>query len=622
LALVADTLPKLLRAWARRTPHALALREKEYGIWQRVTWEEYLGHVRRFCLGLEALGVARGDKVAILSENCREWLYAELAAMSLSAVGVGVYPTSPAAEVKYVVAHCEAVVVVCEDQEQVDKILEVSAELPRLRTIVVADMRGLRAYRDPRILSFEEVERRGAERELAEPGRFDALVDATEAAETAFLIYTSGTTGFPKGAMISHRNVLAQAESASEATGIGAGDSVVSYLPLCHVAEQALSVYLPLHQGMEVSFAESVRTIQEDLREIAPTVFLGVPRIWEKLQASIVVKMQEAPRWRRALFALALRWGGAVAEARLAGRPPGLLGRVRHLAAYLLVLRALQNFVGLRRARRTFSAAAAISPEVLRFFHAIGIPVREGYGMTECTGFSFVQREGEVRLGTVGRAVRGLDFRLAEDGELLKRGETVFLGYYRDPEATAATIRDGWLHSGDVAERDPDGQLRIVDRKKAIFVTAGGKNVSPSLVENSLKVSPYVKEAVVVGDGEKFLAALVQLDFENVGQWATERRLPYTNFKSLTRLPEVRDLVAAEIDRANDGLAPVEQVRAFRLLDKELDHDDAEVTATMKVRRKAIYEKFAPLIAEIYGGSQPWAANEPPRSPPAGSRSS
>ncbi len=608
MALLTDTLPKLLRERARQAPGAIALREKEYGIWQRETWDDYLGHVRRFCLGLAALGVGKGDRVAILSENCREWVFAELAAMSASAVGVGVYPTSPAPEVKYVVAHSGAVVVVCEDQEQVDKVLEVSAELPAVRRIVVADERGLSGYRDPRLMSFEGVERLGEERARASPGEFDALVDATEAGETAFLIYTSGTTGFPKGAMISHRNVLAQARAAAEATGIRPGDSVVSYLPLCHVAEQILSVYLPLHLGMEVSFAESVRTIQEDLREIAPSVFLGVPRIWEKLQASIIVKMQEAPRWRRALFERMLAWGRRAAELRLAGRPPGPLERVRRALAYLLVLRALQNYVGLRRSRLTFTAAAAVSPEVLRFFHAIGIPVREGYGMTECTGFSFVQREGEVRLGTVGRAIPGLEYRIAADGELVKRGETVFLGYYRDPEATAATIRDGWLHTGDVAEQDPDGQLRIVDRKKAIFVTAGGKNVSPSLVENALKVSPYVKEAVVLGDGEKFLAALVQIDFENVGQWATERRLPYTNFRSLARLPEVRDLVAAEVDRTNEGLAPVEQVRAFRLLEKELDHDDNEVTATMKVRRKTIYEKFAPLIAEIYGGARSGAA--------------
>jgi long-chain acyl-CoA synthetase len=330
-------------------------------------------------------------------------------------------------------------------------------------------------------------------------------------------------------------------------------------------------------------------------------VFLGVPRIWEKLQASIVVKMQEAARWRRAIFERAVAHGRRCAERRLAGRPLGPVDRALRLLWYLLVLRALQNFVGLRETRLAFTAAAAISPEVLRFFHAIGVPVREGYGMTECTGFSFVQREGDVRLGTVGRPIPGTEYRIAEDGELLKRGETIFLGYYRDPEATAATIRDGWLHTGDVAEEDPDGHLRIVDRKKAIFVTAGGKNVSPSLVENALKVSPYVKEAVVVGDAERFLAALIQIDFENVGQWATERRLAYTNFKSLAGLPEVRDLVAAEVERANEGLSPVEQVKTFRLLDKELDHDDNEVTATMKVRRKTIYEKFGPLIRDIYG---------------------
>jgi long-chain acyl-CoA synthetase len=601
VAVVADTLPKVLRARAVAAPDDVALREKEYGIWQRVTWAGYLARVRHFCLGLGELGVGPGDKVAILSENCREWVIAELAAMSTSAVGVGVYPTSPAAEVRYVVAHSEATVVVCEDQEQVDKILEVGDALPRVRHVIHADGRGLRRYRDPRLVSFEEVERRGAERDRHDPGRFDALVDATRAEDVCFFIYTSGTTGFPKGAMITHRNVLAQARAAAEATGIRAGDGVVSYLPLCHVAEQIFSVFLPLHLGMPVSFAESIRTIQEDLREIAPSLFLGVPRIWEKLQASIVVKMQEARPWRRALFGWALAAGRRHAEALLArGRAP-LLARVERALAYLLVLRALQNHVGLRRARLTFSAAAAVSPEVLRFFHALGIAVREGYGMTECTGFSFVQRAGEVRLGTVGRAVPGLEHRLAPDGELLKRGETIFAGYWRDPDATAATVVDGWLHSGDVAEEDPDGQLRIVDRKKAIFVTAGGKNVSPSLVENALKVSPYVKEAVVVGDGEKYLAALVQIDFENVGQWATERRLPYTNFRSLTRLPEVRALVGAEIDRANEGLAPVEQVRAFRLLDKELDHDDDEVTATMKVRRKTIYDKFAPLIAELYG---------------------
>jgi long-chain acyl-CoA synthetase len=601
VALVADTLPKLLRRWAGAAPGAVALREKEFGVWQRVDWRDYLGQVRGACLGLVALGMKPGDKVAILSENCREWVFAELAAMAGSAVGVGVYPTSPANEVRYVIAHSEARFVVCEDQEQVDKILEVSAELPGLERIIVCDDRGLRRYADPRLLSFAALQRLGEQRAAAEPGLFDALVDATGPDGVAFLIYTSGTTGFPKGAMITHRNVLAQARAAAEATGIRAGDQVVSYLPLCHVAEQILSVFLPLQLGMAVNFAESVRTIQEDLREIAPTVFLGVPRIWEKLQSSILVKMQEAPRWRRWLFERALGHGRRCAEAELAGRPLGAGARALRWLHWVLVMRALQNFVGLRRARLSFTAAAAVSPEVLWFFHALGIPVREGYGMTECTGFSFVQREGGVRPGTVGVAIPELEYRIAPDGELLMRGPGIFLGYFKNPEATAEAVQDGWLRSGDVAQLDPDGQLRIVDRKKSIFVTAGGKNVSPSMVENALKVSPYVKEAVVVGDGEKFLAALVQLDFENVGEWATQRRIPYTTFKSLAQTPQVRELLAAEIDRINDGLAPVEQVRAFRLLDKELDHDDNEVTATMKVRRATIEAKFGPLIREFYG---------------------
>ena len=604
MALVTDTLPRLLRERARVAPQGVALREKEYGIWQRTSWRGYLRHVRRACLGLTALGMKPGDKVAILSENRREWVWAELAAMCGSAVGVGVYPTSPANEVGYVIAHSEARFVVCEDQEQVDKVLEVSAQLPLLERIIVADQRGLRRYTDPRLLSFEALEALGKASEEAAPERFDALVDATDPEAVAFLIYTSGTTGFPKGAMISHRNVLAQARAAAEATGIRAGDEVVSYLPLCHVAEQILSVFLPLWLGMTVNFAESVRTIQEDLREIAPTVFLGVPRIWEKLQASILVKMQEAPRWRRWLFERALGHGRRCAEVELSGGAVGPAWRARRWLDWLLLGRALQNYIGLRRTRLSYTAAAAISPEVLWFFHALGVRIHEGYGMTECTGFAFVQRAGQLRPGTVGVAIPGLEYLIATDGELFMKGPGVFLGYYKNVEATAETIRDGWLQSGDVAVLDPDGQLRIVDRKKAIFVTAGGKNVSPSLVENALKVSPYVKEAVVLGDGEKFLAALLQIDFENVGEWATQRRIAYTNFRSLAQCPEVLELVSAEVSRINDGLSPVEQVKAFRLLDKELDHDDNEVTATMKVRRKTIEQKFGPLIREIYGAAR------------------
>ena len=598
----AETLTGLLLERARAHPGRVALREKEFGIWQRVTWAEYLGHVRRTALGLGRLGFAPGDNLAIVSENRREWLYAQLGATAAGGRAVGVYPTSPASEVQYVVDHSQATVVVCEDQEQTDKILEVGDRLPRVNKIVVADMKGLRRCGDPRIVSFAELERLGAQEEQAAPGRFAEMAVRVRPEDVALIIYTSGTTGHPKGAMITHRNILAMTRAMIAATGVQESDSVVSYLPLCHVAEQIFSVFLSLALGVTVNFAESIRTIQEDLREIAPTVFLGVPRIWEKLQSSIVIGMKEAPAWRQRLYARCLGQGYRLAEKRLARRAWSALDRLAYGACYLLLFRALQNYVGLRRAWFTFSAASAISPEVLRFFHALGIRVKEGYGMTECSGLSFIHPGDDIRLGTVGTPVPGLEFRVAEDGELLKRGEQIFAGYFRDPQATAQVVdAQGWLHTGDVVEVDEAGHVKIVDRKKAILITAGGKNISPTEIENALKVSPYIKEAIVLGEGEKFVAALIQIDFDNVGKWATDQRLAYTNFKSLSGLPQVVALVAGEVEKANQSLARVKQVRAFRLLDKELDHDDDEVTATMKVRRQTIYRKYAGLIAEIYG---------------------
>ena len=597
-----ETLVSLFLRRAAEHPDRVALREKEFGIWQRVTWADYLGHVRRAALGFARLGLEPGQNVAILSENRREWLYAELGAVAAGGRAVGVYPTSPAAEVQYVVDHSQAPIVVCEDQEQTDKILEESDRLPHVRHIVVADMKGLRGYTDPRILSFQDLERLGAEEDTARPGRFEEMASRVRPEDVAIIIYTSGTTGHPKGAMITHRNILAMTRAMVEATGITPADSVVSYLPLCHVAEQIFSVFLSLYLGVTVNFAESIRTIQADLREIAPTVFLGVPRIWEKLQSSIVIGIRDAPRWRRVLFGACLRQGYRLADKCLAGKSWSPADRLVWWGCYLLMFRALQNFVGLRKAWFTFSAASAISPEVLRFFHAIGIRVKEGYGMTECSGLSFIHMGDDIRLGTVGKVVPGLEFKLAPDGELLKRGEQIFAGYFRDPEATRQTVdEEGWLHTGDIAELDEAGHLRIVDRKKAILITAGGKNIAPSEIENALKVSPYIKEAVVLGEGERFVAALIQIDYDNVGKWATEHKVPYTNFKSLARRPEVVELIAGEVEKANETLARVKQVRAFRLLEKELDHDDDEVTATMKVRRKTIYEKYADLVADIYG---------------------
>ncbi len=597
-----ETLVGLLFERVAVQPDRVALREKEFGIWQRVRWSDYLGHVRRVAMGLRRLGFKAGDNVAILSENRREWLYAELGAIAAGGRAVGVYPTSPAPEIHYVVEHSQATFVVCEDQEQIDKALEVGDQLHLVKKLVVADMKGLRNYDDPRILSFSELERLGAEEDADNPGLFESLAAEAHPEDVAIIIYTSGTTGHPKGAMITHANILAMTRAMVQATGVNASDSVVSYLPLCHVAEQIFSVFLNLLLGVTVNFAESIRTIQADLREIAPTVFLGVPRIWEKLQSSILIGIKETPRWRQSLVGACFKSGYRIATKRLVAKPLSLLDTVSWWACYLLAFRALQHFVGLRKAWFTISAASSISPEVLRFFHAMGIRVKEGYGMTEVSGLSFIHPGEDIRLGAVGTAVPGLEFKIAEDGELLNRGAQVFAGYFRDSEASRAVIdADGWLHTGDIVELDEAGHLKIVDRKKAIIITAGGKNIAPSEIENALKVSPYIKEAVVLGEGERFVAALIQIDYENVGKWAIDNKLAYTNFKSLSQQREVFDLISDEVNSANAQLAQVKQVRKFRLLEKELDHDDDEVTATMKIRRKTIYAKYAHVIEEIYG---------------------
>jgi len=602
--LTGRTLPRVFMDRVARSPEAVALREKDYGIWKRVTWGQYRDHVRDFALGLRRLGFKRGDHLAIISENCRQWLYAALGSISLGGVALGVYPTSPYPEVRYVVAHSDAVMAVCEDQEQTDKILQVKDDLPRLTKIIVKDMKGLRRYPRDMIVSFDEVQTLGRELAKREPQCFEVEVDRGRNEDVCIMIYTSGTTGPPKGAMVSHRNIEAMTLASIEALDAVEGDSVVSYLPLCHVAEQIFSLYLPLQLGIRVNFAESIATIQNDLREIAPTIFLGVPRIWEKLQNSIVVNIKDSGRLRRRLFDRCMAVGYRVCDLRLAGKKPGSGLMLAWWAAYWLMFRALQNYVGLRKTRLCFSAAAKVSPEVLRFFHALGIRAKEGYGMTECTGLSFIHMGDDIKLGTVGKPVNCIEYKIAPDGELMKRGPSIFVGYYKNPEATARAVKDGWLMTGDIAQVGADGHLSIVDRKKDILITSGGKNIAPSLIENELKVSPYIKEAIVLGDGRKFVSALIQIDFENTGKWATDHRLPYTNFKSLSRLPEVRELIQAEVDRVNRKFSRVENVRKFLLLIKELDHDDDEMTATMKVRRANIYKKFAGEIERIYGAAQ------------------
>ena len=595
------TLPQMLRERARNDAARVAIRQKDFGIWKPISWAGYYQHASHFGLGLQALGLGQGGHVGVLSENRTEWVLAQMGAGLIGAVAVGVYPTSPSSEVAYVVAHADIEVMVCDDQEQTDKVLEALDQLPRLRKIVVIETKGLRSFapalRDL-IVTFAEVEKAGAA--LGNTALIDAALARQKLSDIGLMIYTSGSTGKPKGAMISWRNMRGVVPGIVERLGITRDTSHLSYLPLCHVAEQMLTTFVPVYTGAQVNFGESIRTVQEDLREVAPQMFLGVPRIWEKMHATISIKLQEAGGLRLATFERAF-----AACQHLAEKPRStwsLADRLKFGASYWLIFRALQNFIGLRRAQVALTGAAPIAPDVIRFFRVLGVPLIEVYGLTESTGMVLGHDWRDVAIGTVGIPTLGVEHRLAANGELQLRGEMVFAGYYKSPEATAESIVDGWLHTGDVV-REERGQLKIVDRLKDIMITAGGKNLTPSEIENTMKGSPFIKECVIVADGRKFVSALVMIDYDTVAQWAEAQRIAFTHFRSLVELPQVRALIDAEIARGNERLAQVSQIRKFHLLTKELDHDDGEVTATMKVRRSSIYKTYAPEIEALYQGA-------------------
>jgi len=598
--LEADTIPKLLARNRRLYSDKVALREKDLGIWQRVTWKEYWDHVCFFALGLRQLGLNKGDKVSILGDNCREWLYADLAVQCSSAVTVGIYPTDVASQVKYILENSESRFIVAKDQEQVDKVMEIKNDLPGLKKIIVIDMKGLRRYKDPMIISFKDAQVLGRLLHEQEADLFENMVKGARSEDVAIIVYTSGTTGRPKGAMISHRNVVAMIRGLAQVLEFRQKDSFVSALPLCHIAERMFSLIFPMWAGCTVNFAESVATLQEDMSEISPTAFLNVPRIWEKMHSNIMIRLQDSIFFKRWMFRAMLPIGERVADLKLKRKPVPWFRKILQGVAYLLLFRPLRNHLGLLDARIFVSGAAPLSPDLMKFYHSIGVPVRESYGMTEMSGISFMPLNSEIKIGGVGKPIPGVEFKLAADGEILQKGDSVFEGYYGNPQATREVIVDGWLHTGDVGEVDADGDLRITDRKKDIIITAGGKNIAPSELENSLKFSPYVKEAIIIGDRRKYLSCLIQIELENVAHWAQNNRIVYTNYKSLATHPEVRKLIQAEVDKTNANFAQVERIKKFTILDKELDQDDEELTATMKVKRASIEKKFKELIESMY----------------------
>jgi long-chain acyl-CoA synthetase len=591
------TMPQMLRRQAQQRATAVAIRQKDFGIWQPVTWADYLRRASAVGLGFKALGLADGGHVGVLSENRLEWVLSQMGAGLVGGVTVGVYPTSPSNEVAYVLAHADCEVVVCEDQEQVDKLLQARSELPRLRKIVMVEHKGYadtKAQAPELLISFAELEALG---QGGDASLIDRVLEQQSLDDTALVIYTSGSTGKPKGAMISYGNIAAMAPAVVDRLELGPHTSHLSYLPLCHVAEQMLTNFVPLYLGSRVDFGESIRTVQEDLREVAPTMFLGVPRIWEKLASTIAIKVQEAralPRWLHERAVAACK-----PFAHKAAHQRTISEKLTFGFWYLLVFRALQNFIGLRDVKVALTGAAPISPSLVLYFRTLGIPLVEVYGMTESSGMVLGQHLHDVTPGTVGAPIKGSQMRVSEQGELQVQGPVVFKGYYKNPEATASTIVDGWLHTGDVVEHR-DGHYRIVDRIKDIMITAGGKNLTPSAIENTMKASPFIKECVIVADGRKYVAALIQVDFETTAAWAEQCQIAFTTFKSLVETPQVRELIQQEVNAGNETLAQVAQIRRFHLLTKELDHDDGEVTATMKVRRASIVKTYAAEIEALY----------------------
>jgi len=461
-------------------------------------------------------------------------------------------------------------------------------------------MKGVRKYKDPIIKSYVEVEEIGKKITMGDPSLFRRMISETDVNDTAIIVYTSGTTGPPKGAMLSHKNIVAAVEYFFKMVPVSQTDSLVSALPLCHVAERLFSLFIPLKAGCTINFAESAGTLQADMIEISPTIFLTVPRILEKLQSTITTKIQDADLIKRWAYRKCMRLGEKVSNLELSGNRVNLFYKALYGIAYFSMFRALRNRMGLLQVRECVSGAAPLSIDIMKFFRSIGFVIKETYGMTETAGVFTMSRGESIRVGSVGKPVGDIEFKLAEDGEILVKGDSVFVGYYHDRAGTERVKKDGWLYTGDVGKLDDEGNLYIVDRKKEIIITASGKNIAPSEIENSLKFSPYIREAIVIGEGKRYLTALVQIDYENVANWAQKEEIPFTTYKSLARNERVRELIEAEIRQVNEKVSRVESIKKFRILEKELDHDDDEVTATMKVRRQMIETKYKELIAAMY----------------------
>ena len=599
-----DTLPRLFLDRCQTLGDRIAHREKDLGIWQGYSWAVFLDAARAIGLGLSGIGLQRGEVVSLLSEDSKEWMYADLGIQCVGGIVCGVYPTVSAEQLAYLLRHSRSRFLIVENDEQLDKFLDIRDQVPDLVKCVVMDREGLHDYADEQVLFLDELYEMGRGIHDGDPGRFERESAKSKPEDTAILIYTSGTTGTPKGAMITHRNILAGIASGLPILSTRNGDEQLCFLPLSHVLERMVSAYAPIAAMSVVNFAESPETVFSNLQEVSPAFFTAVPRVWEKIHSAISVRAREATPLGRWAFERAVACGMARARCRMEGCPvPAILG-LRFRMWDWFVLANLRRMAGLDRARRVISGAAPVSRDLVAWYWAIGVSMVEGYGLTETTGVLTGNLPERNRVGSVGPPAPGVEIRIGADGEILARGQVVFKGYWRDPEETVRTIRDGWLHTGDAGRIDDDGFVWITGRLKDVIITAGGKNISPAALENQVKFSPYISDAVVIGDRRKFLTALIMIDQDNVEKFARDHRVPFSDFASLCRAQPVIELVRTEIDVANARFARAEQIRKFQVIDRLLSPEDEELTPTMKLRRSFVERAYRELIDQMYADTR------------------
>jgi len=595
-----NTIPSLFWDSVSIKSNKIAMREKHLGIWQATTWEEYGTAARSIGLALHSLGLKKGEVVSIASEGIPEWLFTDMGTIAAGGISSGVYTTDSSTQVKYLVNDSKTKFYFAENEEQLDKILEVRDECPSLEKIIVYDMEGLHEFKDDQVISYDEFIKIGQKLNAEQPDLWINLINEVQPDDIAILVYTSGTTGPSKGAMISNQNLMYSINIGLEIFKPKENEEQLSFLPLCHILERSVSVMFPLKSGSVVNFAESIDTVPENIREVSPTAFIAVPRIWEKFYSSITIIMKDATFIGKYFYNLSIKVGSRYKDYFVNGENPPLRIKIAFWICDQLVLKNIKKLLGLNNCRYAFSGAAPISPELINWYLSLGIDMREGWGMTETAGVGTAFYTREIKTGFVGKAVNQSEVRIAEDGEILFKGPGVFCGYLNKPEQTNEALKDGWLHTGDVGQLDNYGNMKITDRKKDIIITAGGKNISPSEIENELKFSPFVSDAVIIGDKRKFLSCLIMIDEENVIKFAQDNDVPFSNFESLCRTKEIVELIDSEILNVNKKFANVEQVKKFSLIDTQLTAEDDELTPTMKLKRKFINEKYSDIIESMY----------------------